>query len=191
MDGLVPAIVQDADSGEVRMLGYMNRDALEATKASGRVTFWSRSKQALWEKGATSGNGLVFVSLDVDCDGDALLVRARPEGPTCHKGDANCFATGLPPAGFLGTLARIVSQRAAAGNADASYTARLLAKGTRRIAQKVGEEGVETALAATAGDREELIAESADLLYHLTVLLEASGVGLDEVTAELARRHEA
>ena len=186
MDGLLPAIVQDADSGEVRMLGYMDRAALDATIASGLVTFFSRSKARLWTKGETSGNTLALVSLAADCDGDALLVRARPNGPTCHNGTASCFPgdTG----GFLSSLETIVASRAAADPA-ASYTARLLAEGVKRIAQKVGEEGVEVALAGAAGDVDELTSEAADLVYHLTLLLHARGTGWGAVATELARRH--
>lgn len=191
MAGLIPAMVQHAWTGEVRMLGYMNREALEATQKSGRVTFWSRSKQALWEKGATSGDWLELVDIKLDCDGDALLVRALPKGPTCHLGTASCFGDDVvPPAGFIAELAAIVDVRAEAPEEE-SYTARLLAKGVKRIAQKVGEEGVEAALAATAGDKEELANESADLLYHLLVLLKASDLSLDDVTKVLSERHKA
>lgn len=191
MDGLIPAIVQEARTGEVRMLGYMNREALEATQQSGRVTFWSRSKAALWEKGATSGDWLELVDIKADCDGDALLVRALPKGPTCHLGTQSCFGDDVaPPAGFIAALAGIIDTRAEAGG-DESYTARLLAKGVKRIAQKVGEEGVEAALAATAGDRDELANESADLVYHLLVLLKASDMTLGDVTKVLEDRHKA
>lgn len=188
MDGLLPAIVQDSLSGEVRMLGYMNRAALERTLASGLVTFFSRSRQALWTKGETSGNTLELVSIAADCDGDALLVRARPNGPTCHNGTDSCFsgATG----GFLSALEAILETRAAADPAS-SYTARLLAEGVKRIAQKVGEEGIETALAAVAGDKAELTAEAADLVYHLTLLLQSRGLNWAAVAVELARRHAA
>lgn len=192
MDGMIPAIVQHADTGEVRMLGYMNREALEATQASGKVTFWSRSRGELWEKGKTSGDTLELVDIRSDCDGDALLVLARPAGPTCHLGTPSCFGDkGAPGVGFLGELANIISARAADADAQASYTARLLAKGVKRTAQKVGEEGVETALAATAGDKEETANEAADLLYHLLVLLEAAQVPLDDVLEILRDRHKA
>ncbi|WP_260482980.1 bifunctional phosphoribosyl-AMP cyclohydrolase/phosphoribosyl-ATP diphosphatase HisIE [Sphingomicrobium flavum] len=191
MDGLVPAIVQHAATGEVRMLGYMNREALEATRSSGRVTFWSRSKQALWEKGATNGDWLELVDIQLDCDGDALLVRALPKGPTCHLGSASCFGDDVvPPAGFIAELSLIIDARAEAAD-EQSYTARLLARGVKRIAQKVGEEGVEVALAATAGDKDELANESADLLYHLLVLLKASDLTLEDVTKVLRERHKA
>ncbi len=188
MDGLIPAIVQHEDSGEVRMLGYMDRAALEATIRDNLVTFHSRSRGGPWRKGETSGNLLDLVDIRSDCDRDALLVTARPRGPTCHTGSASCFGDDVAP--FLSSLARTIADRAGADPAS-SYTARLLAEGVKRIAQKVGEEGVETALAAVAGDRAELESEAADLLYHLLVLLEASDSSLDAVVAELRRRHPA
>ena len=189
MDGLLPAVVQDAATGQVLMLGYMNRVALAATLSSRKVTFYSRSKQRLWQKGETSGNVLRLVSVAADCDNDALLVRADPAGPTCHTGAASCFGGDGPdgPA-WLGELARIVAVRAAAP-AEESYTARLLAEGPARIAQKVGEEGVEVALAAVTRDAAGIAEETADLLYHLTVLMEAKGFGWDEVVAVLRARH--
>lgn len=188
MDGLVPAIVQHADSGEVRMLGYMDRPALDATIRDKLVTFHSRSRGQPWRKGETSGNLLDLVDIRIDCDRDALLVSARPRGPTCHTGASSCFGDNVAP--FLSQLVRTIADRADADPAS-SYTARLMAEGVKRIAQKVGEEGVETALAAVAGDRAELESEAADLLYHLLVLLEASGSSLEAVTAELRRRHPA
>lgn len=190
MDGLVPAVVQDRGSGTVLMLGYMNRDALAATLASGLATFWSRSKRRLWTKGETSGNRLRVAAVHADCDGDALLLLADPDGPTCHLGTDSCFAAARPsgPA-WLAELARIVAARAAEGSAE-SYTRRLLDEGPARIAQKIGEEGVELALAAVARDAAGCAEEAADLLYHLTVLMEARGFGWDEVTAVLRRRHE-
>jgi len=191
MEGLIPAIVQHSDSAEVRMLGYMDRAALEATIRDRQVTFHSRSRGGPWRKGETSGNLLDLVDIRTDCDRDALLVTARPRGPTCHTGTTSCFGDDITPAsGFLAELAAIVAARAAAPP-DQSYTARLFGEGVKRIAQKVGEEGVETALAAVAGDRPELESEAADLLYHLLVLLEASGSSLDAVVAELKRRHPA
>ena len=188
LDGLIPAIVQHAESGEVRMLGYMDRAALDATIRDGQVTFHSRSRGGPWRKGETSGNLLDLVDIKTDCDRDALLVSARPRGPTCHRGTASCFGDEAAP--FLSQLARTIAGRAGADPAG-SYTARLFNEGIKRIAQKVGEEGVETALAAVAGDKAELESEAADLLYHLLVLLEASGSSLDAVTAELKRRHPA
>jgi len=189
MDGLLPAVVQDADTGQVLMLGYMDRAALTATLESGFATFFSRSKGRLWQKGETSGNRLAVRAVLSDCDDDALLVRAVPEGPTCHVGTTSCFgAEGPTGAGFLGKLARIVHDRAGADPAE-SYTARLLAEGPQRIAQKVGEEGVEVALAAVGRDAAGCAEETADLLYHLTVLMEAKGFGWDEVAKVLAERH--
>ena len=191
MDGLVPAIVQHAATGEVRMLGYMDRAALEATIADRLVTFYSRSRGAPWRKGETSGNLLDLVDIRLDCDRDALLVLAIPRGPTCHKGSDSCFGDeGAPGVGFIGTLAATVALRAAADPAT-SYTARLIDEGMKRLAQKVGEEGVEVALAATVGDADELTSEAADLVYHLTVLLEASDTSWENVIDELKRRHSA
>ena len=191
MDGLIPAIVQDAASGEVRMLGYMDRAALDATIADKLVTFHSRSREKLWRKGETSGNLLDLVDISADCDRDALLVLASPRGPTCHTGTASCFgADGPPGMGFLATLKETVATRATADPAT-SYTARLIGEGVKRLAQKVGEEGVEVALAAVTGDAAELTAEVADLVYHLTVLIEASDTSWEAVMMELARRHAA
>jgi phosphoribosyl-ATP pyrophosphohydrolase/phosphoribosyl-AMP cyclohydrolase len=189
MDGLLPAIVQDVHSRQVLMLGYMNRDAFEASFGSGYVTFYSRSKNRLWQKGETSGNGLRLVQLFADCDSDALLVHAEPEGPTCHLGTTSCFGeAGREGVLFLERLAAIVHDRASSDD-GASYTAKLLADGPVRIAQKVGEEGVEVALAAATGDREGCIEETADLIYHLTVLMEARGFSWQDVAARLAARH--
>ena len=191
MDGLIPAIVQHALTGEVRMLGYMDRAALDATIADRLVTFHSRSRGAPWRKGETSGNLLDLVDIHHDCDRDALLVLVRPRGPTCHTGSASCFGDeGAAGTGFIADLAAIVATRAAA-DPGTSYTARLMGEGMKRLAQKVGEEGVEVALAAVAGDAAELTSEAADLVYHLTVLLEASDSSWEAVIAELKRRHSA
>lgn len=188
-DGLIPAIVQDADDGRVLMLGYMNADALEATRRSGKVTFFSRSKQRLWTKGETSGHHLELVEVSADCDRDTLLVRARPFGPTCHTGTATCFGDARHPAvGFLSQLENTIQARDGA-DPDSSYTARLLSEGRQRCAQKVGEEGVEVALAAVAGERAELESEAADLLYHLLVCLHSAGSDLDSVMEVLLKRH--
>jgi len=190
-EGLLPAIVQDAFDGRVLMQAFMNAEALQKTLASGRVTFWSRSRQALWTKGETSGNYLQLVSVHADCDRDSLLVLAKPHGPTCHRGSNSCFddATAVTPGlAFLVHLERLIEQRDR-DRPEGSYTSRLLNEGTRRIAQKVGEEGVETALAATSGDEEELCNESADLLYHLLVLLRARDVPFERVVATLQDRH--
>jgi phosphoribosyl-ATP pyrophosphohydrolase/phosphoribosyl-AMP cyclohydrolase len=192
-DGLVPAIVQDAGTGAVLMLAYMNRAALAATVASKRVTFWSRSKGRLWTKGETSGNFLELRSLAVDCDGDTLLVLADPKGPACHTGSRTCWGENAPRAdaerlAFLATLERVIRQRIA-DRPPGSYTAALLAQGTRRIAQKVGEEGLELALAAVAQSDDEVLGEAADLLYHTILLLEAKNLSLAQVVAVLQARH--
>lgn len=205
-DGLLPAIVQHARTGAVLMLGYMNAQALARTRASGNVTFFSRSRQALWTKGETSGNFLRVVDVAADCDRDTLLVRALPEGPVCHLGTATCFdesADGVPGAAegagtaldvsVLAELQAVIAERAEAlargeERAADSYVAKLLARGPVRAAQKVGEEGVEVALAVAAGDAQELIGEAADLLFHLMVALQARGLTLAQVLEELARR---
>lgn len=188
-DGLLPAIIQHWRSGEVLMLGYMNREALAATRASGKVTFFSRSKQRLWIKGESSGNHLLLKSVHVDCDADTLLVRAEPVGPTCHRGTPTCFADAVDlPIAFLGELDALVEKRHAE-RPDGSYTTRLFDAGLHKIAQKVGEEGVETALAGVAQGDAELLGESADLLFHLLVLLRARGFGLPDVVSVLQSRH--
>lgn len=188
MAGLLPCVVQDAATLQVLMLGYMNREAAEASLASGRVTFFSRSKERLWTKGETSGAWLELVSLHGDCDDDALLALARPAGPTCHLGTVSCFSEAdAPGLGLLARLEQTIAARAGADPAE-SYTARLLGRGIKRIAQKVGEEGVETALAAAAGETAELESEAADLVFHLLVLLHAKGSSLEGVLAHLAAR---
>jgi len=187
--GLLPAIVQHAETGEVLMLGYMNEEALQATLDKGQVTFFSRGKQRLWTKGESSGHVLSLSDIRLDCDADTFLVRAIPRGPTCHEGTSSCFGNDVAPAqGFLGELDALVARRAAERPAG-SYTTSLFEGGVRRIAQKVGEEGVETALAAVAQDDEALLGEAADLVFHLTVLLRARGLGLADVTSVLSRRH--
>jgi phosphoribosyl-ATP pyrophosphohydrolase/phosphoribosyl-AMP cyclohydrolase len=185
-DGLLPVIVQDAGNLRVLMLGYMNREALDATLASRRVTFFSRSKQRLWTKGESSGHVLELVSVEADCDNDTLLVLAHPQGPTCHLQRPSCFPSA--PSAFLSDLDALVAQRDRDRPVD-SYTTRLFDAGVRRIAQKVGEEGVEAALAAVAQDKTALLGESADLLYHLTVLLRARGLSLAEAVDVLRQRH--
>jgi phosphoribosyl-ATP pyrophosphohydrolase/phosphoribosyl-AMP cyclohydrolase len=185
--GLLPVVVQDAGSGAVLMLAYANREAVDLTLATGEAHFWSRSRQSLWRKGETSGNTLRVVDVTADCDGDALLVRAVPSGPACHRGTRTCFEPN-PARLELGWLAAVLEERRGADPA-ASYTARLLQEGIERIAQKVGEEGVETAIAAVAGRRDRVVSEAADLLYHLLVLLQASGVEAGEVAEELLGRH--
>ena len=185
-DGLLPAIVQDADTLQVLMLGYVNAEALEVTLATGHMTFHSRSRARLWTKGEQSGNVLAVQSIAVDCDADTLLVRARPAGPTCHTGADSCFPQA--PKDFLGQLDRLVATREAT-RPEGSYTTTLFNGGVRRIAQKVGEEGVETALAAVAQGDEALLGEASDLLFHLLVLLRARGLGLAEARALLETRH--
>ena len=184
-DGLLPAIVQDAATLRVLMLGYMDRAALAATLASGQVTFYSRSKQRLWTKGESSGHVLALVSVDVDCDADTLLLQARPHGPTCHLDRTSCFPDA--PGDGLAEPDALIAQRERE-RPPGSYTTRLFEGGIRRIAQKVGEEGVETALAAVAQDDDALLGEAADLLYHLVVALRARGLALDDVRRVLAAR---
>ena len=191
MGGMLPAIVQDAASGEVRMLGYMNRAALEATIADGLVTFFSRSREKLWRKGENSGNTLALVGIAADCDGDALLITATPTGPTCHTETSSCFGDRIAQGtGFIAELERVLAERAQADPSD-SYTARLMGEGIKRIAQKVGEEGVETAIAGVAGHDADVASEAADLVYHLTLLLHARGLSWSPVIDELRRRHAA
>ena len=183
--GLLPAIVQDADTLRVLMLGYMSREALQATLASGQVTFFSRSRQRLWMKGESSGDVLNLVRLEADCDADTLLVQARPAGPTCHLERASCFPNA--PADTLAALDALVATRERE-RPQGSYTTRLFEGGIRRIAQKVGEEGVETALAAVAQDDDALLGEASDLLFHLLVLLRARGLSLADALQVLEAR---
>ena len=191
-DGLVPAIVQDADTGAVLMLGYMNREAVEQTLARKRAVFFSRSKQRLWEKGETTGHTLDVVDVALDCDNDTLLVTAHPRGPACHNGTVTCFGDATRSAAgdiaFLSKLESVIAQRAS-DKPENSYTARLLAKGLGKVAQKVGEEGVETALAGAGESEQKVIEESADLLFHLLVLLRARGLTLAQVVRQLESRH--
>ncbi|MEO8808638.1 MAG: bifunctional phosphoribosyl-AMP cyclohydrolase/phosphoribosyl-ATP diphosphatase HisIE [Rhodanobacter sp.] len=190
-NGLLPAIVQHWRSGEVLMLGYMNAEALAQTQVGGHVTFYSRSKQRLWTKGESSGHVLVLKSIRIDCDADTLLIQADPHGPTCHTGTSSCFGDSAevrPPLGFLAELDALVAQRHAE-RPDGSYTTKLFDSGIRRMAQKVGEEGVETALAAVVQGDEEFLGEAADLVFHLTVALRARGLSLADVAEVLAERH--
>ncbi|MFC3095138.1 bifunctional phosphoribosyl-AMP cyclohydrolase/phosphoribosyl-ATP diphosphatase HisIE [Alteromonas sediminis] len=190
MSGLLPAIVQNAVSGKVLMQGYMNKEALLATLDTGHVTFFSRSKARIWTKGESSGNTLNLQSVSADCDLDSLLVLANPVGPTCHTGAESCWFDGeQSDMTFIADLETLIAVRKGA-DPDSSYTASLYAKGIKRIAQKVGEEGVETALAATVKDIDELKNEAADLLYHLTVLLQASDLNLSDVVSILRERHK-
>jgi phosphoribosyl-AMP cyclohydrolase / phosphoribosyl-ATP pyrophosphohydrolase len=187
--GLLPVVVQDADDGTVLMLAWANAEALAATERTGEAHFWSRSRDELWHKGATSGNRMPIVEVALDCDADALLYRVRPTGPACHTGARACFGTDAPPFG-LAELERVIGDRRSTDPA-ASYTARLLADGPRRPAEKLVEEAGETAVAALAGSDDELRAEAADLAYHLLVLLAARNVPLGDVLTELAQRHRA
>jgi phosphoribosyl-AMP cyclohydrolase / phosphoribosyl-ATP pyrophosphohydrolase len=192
-DGLVPAIVQDADNGAVLMMAYMNREALEQTVTRGRAVFFSRSKQRLWEKGETTGHTLDVVALALDCDRDTLLVTASPRGPACHNGTLTCFGdeprSAATRLAFLAKLENVILQRASE-KPEASYTARLLHKGVARVAQKVGEEGVELALAGVGEPEQKVIEESADLLFHMLVLLRARGISLIQVVRQLESRHQ-
>jgi len=185
-DGLLPAIIQEVGSGRVLMLGYMNREALEATRSSGRVTFFSRSRQRLWTKGETSGHFLQLVSIETDCDNDSLLVQAIAHGPTCHLQRASCFPSA--PGNFLSELDQLIATRERE-RPEGSYTTKLFESGLRRIAQKVGEEGVETSLAAVVEDDQALLGEAADLVYHLLVLLRARGLSLADAVRVLEQRH--
>jgi len=182
-------VVQHARTGEVLMLGYVNEAAVKETEASGLVTFFSRSKQRLWTKGETSGNVLRLVDLHIDCDGDTYLALVEPAGPTCHRGTSSCFGSGVrPPLAFLAELDALVARRHAQ-RPEGSYTTALFDGGTRGIAQKVGEEGVEVALAGVAQDDSALLGEAADLVFHLTVLLRDRGLDLSAVAGVLAERH--
>lgn len=189
-DGLLPAVIQDSGDGAILMLGYMSRESLERTLSEGQVVFYSRSRRTLWRKGETSGNVLDLVDLAADCDSDTLRVRVRPSGPTCHLGTRTCFGdqddSQLP--GFLGVLENVIRERLGSSPSD-SYVASLARKGRQRIAQKVGEEGVEFALASAAGEREGQLDEAADLLFHLMVALNDQSLSLSDVIARLETRH--
>jgi len=187
-DGLVPLIVQHAHDGRVLMFGYANREALERTLQTQQIHFWSRSKQRLWRKGESSGHVLKLVSIAADCDRDTLLCQALPAGPTCHLGTPTCFDATTPAHPWLNELEALIAARAHA-DPSSSYVAKLLAGRPARRAQKVGEEGVETALAAVSGNRDELRNEAADLLFHLLVLLRGSDLTLADIVGELAQRH--
>lgn len=190
MQDLIPCIIQDNLSGQVLMQGFMNQEAVKCTLDKKLVTFYSRSKSRLWTKGETSNNTLELVDISADCDLDSILVLAKPNGPTCHKGTASCYNEASSPAlTFIAQLENVIASRKHA-SADSSYTASLFASGIKRIAQKVGEEGVETALAATVKDLDELKNESADLLYHLIVLLQASDLELKDAVEVLQKRHK-
>lgn len=190
--GLLPAVVQDAHTQAVLMVGYMNEEAYQRTQATGQVTFFSRSKGRLWVKGETSGHYLKLVEMRVDCDGDAILVRALPMGPTCHRGTYSCFSeegeSNWELGSVLGHLWRLIEERAQGGG-EGSYTAELLRQGLPRLTQKVGEEAIEVVIAALAQDKAALAAETADLLYHLWVLLKAAGLSPTDIEATLRQRH--
>ena len=186
-DGLLPAIIQDSVTLKVLMLGYMNREAFDKTIATGLVTFYSRTRQRLWTKGETSGNNLRVVQMYADCDADTLLIKAIPTGPTCHRGTTACFDTS-DDEGFIRSLAQLIAHRHAE-MPEGSYTTRLFIKGVKKIAQKVGEEAVETAVEAVDGNRDRFIYEASDLMYHYLVLLEQMGVTLPDIERELRLRH--
>lgn len=193
-NGLIPGVVQDARSEAVLMLGFLSPESLRETFLRGRVVFYSRTRLRLWEKGETSGNALELVSIEADCDHDSLLLRVHAIGPVCHRQTLTCFGDGNLPesegVAFLAQLDAIIQSRVAE-RPEGSYTARLFAEGTRRIAQKVGEEGVEAALAGSCGNEQELVSESADLVFHLALLLRARGLSLTQVVTELVARHRA
>ncbi|HXC18018.1 MAG TPA: bifunctional phosphoribosyl-AMP cyclohydrolase/phosphoribosyl-ATP diphosphatase HisIE [Holophagaceae bacterium] len=185
---LIPAVVQDA-FGRVRMVGWMDREAIRATEDRGFVTFWSRSRKELWTKGETSGHRLKLVSMRADCDGDTLLVTVEPEGPTCHTGARTCFGEDAEGLSWLGDLEDLLRARKATASLDGSYTEKLFARGLDRIAKKVVEEAGEAVIASKNEDRDEFLGEAADLLFHLDALLVARGASLTEVAAVLRRRH--
>lgn len=189
--GLVPAIIQDANTKNVLMLGYMNQEAFDKTMATGKVTFWSRSRNCLWTKGETSGNFLDLVSIKNDCDNDTLLVKAVPHGPTCHKGTDTCWGEDNEsnPLAFLSELQDFIERRHEE-MPEGSYTTSLFQKGVNRIAQKVGEEALETVIEATNGTNDKLIYEASDMFYHLIVLLTEKGLRIEDVAAELRKRHD-
>ena len=190
-DGLVPAIIQDAETKQVLMLGYMNEEAYEKTLGTGLVTFWSRSRQCLWTKGETSGNVLRLVDLKIDCDGDTLLVRVHPDGPTCHKGTGTCWGeeNACNPLLFLSELGDFIEKRHRE-MPEGSYTTSLFRDGLNRMAQKVGEEALELVIEAVNGTDERLVYEGSDLLYHLIVLLTEKGLRLEDMARELMVRHK-
>jgi len=190
-NGLIPAIIQDADTDKVLMLGYMNEESLEITKKTGKVTFWSRSRQELWTKGETSDNYLHFVSLAHDCDADALLVKVKPDGPTCHTGSDTCWneKNELSEIGFIGHLERVIDMRYN-DRSEESYTSHLFNKGVNKIAQKVGEEAVELVIEAKDDNNDLFLGEAADLLFHYLVLLRDRGLSLSAVVDILKQRHK-
>mgnify|MGYP001777625581 FL=1 len=189
-DGLIPAIIQDQLTLQVLMLGYMNREAYEKSVAEGRVTFFSRTRQRLWTKGEESGNWLEIVSIAADCDADTLLIRVIPHGPTCHTGSKTCWGAAVPETeGFIRYLQSVIRDRHDK-MPEGSYTTRLFTRGVNKIAQKVGEEAVETVIEAVDGNRDAFIYEASDLIYHLLVLLEANDCTIADLEKELAARHK-
>ncbi len=192
MGGLVPAIIQDAQTLRVLMLGFMNKDAYEKTVETGKVTFWSRSRNCLWTKGETSGNFLHVVEILNDCDQDTLLIKAHPDGPTCHTGADTCWNednTEKNPLLFLSELNDFIEKRHRE-MPEGSYTTKLFMQGINKIAQKVGEEALETVIEATNGTNEQIVYEASDLLYHLIVLLTDKGLRIEDIAEELHRRHD-
>jgi phosphoribosyl-AMP cyclohydrolase / phosphoribosyl-ATP pyrophosphohydrolase len=188
-DNLIPAVVIDSSTGQVLMLGYMNRNSLQITIQTGKVTFFSRKRERLWVKGETSGNYLLLKDIIPDCDYDTLLVYAEPAGPTCHTGGYSCFKLNKKHLNFLFTLSNIIEERKSA-NPDSSYTARLFEGGSDRVIQKFGEEAIETLIAAKNRSKEEIIYESADLLFHLMVMLSNNDLSISDVIRELESRHK-
>lgn len=186
-DGLLPVIIQDSVTLRVLMLGYMNREAFDLTLSSGHVTFYSRTRSCLWTKGETSGHFLDVVDMYADCDGDTLLIKAVPHGPTCHRGTVSCFDTPAED-GFIRSLSRLIQQRHAEMPED-SYTTKLFIKGVKKIAQKVGEEAVESVVEAVDGNKDRFSYEACDLIYHLLVLVEQMGLTLPDLEKELLHRH--
>ncbi len=192
MNGLVPAIIQDADTRNVLMLGFMNEEAYNKTIETGKVTFWSRTRQTLWTKGETSGNFLELVSMAVDCDNDTLLVKVHPIGPTCHKGTDTCWGeANIAPADSLSFLTELQDfiEKRHEEMPEGSYTTKLFRDGVNKMAQKVGEEALETVIEATNGTNEHLVYEASDMLYHLIVLLTSKGLRIEDLADELHRRH--
>jgi phosphoribosyl-ATP pyrophosphohydrolase/phosphoribosyl-AMP cyclohydrolase len=187
--GLIPAIIQDDQTGRVLMLGYMNQEALDLTRSTGKVTFFSRSKQRLWTKGETSGHFLSFRGVSTDCDSDSLLIKAIPEGPTCHEGYDTCFREVNEQDDFISVLERLIADRKL-NPKEGSYTTVLFKSGIQKIAQKVGEEAVETILEAQTGNKDNLVYESSDLIYHLLVLLHEKGSSWQEVVDQLKKKHK-
>ena len=186
-DGLLPAIIQDSRSLKVLMMGYMNEEAFNRTVETGKVTFWSRTRGCLWTKGETSGNFLTVVDMYADCDADTLLIKAIPDGPTCHRGTVSCFDT-PDDEGFIRILADVIRGRHAQ-MPEGSYTSKLFIKGVKQIAKKVGEETTESIIEAVDGNRDRFIYEASDVIYHYLVLLEQMGVSIDDLEHELALRH--